>query len=133
MASGLRPVVLGRSQLGMTILEVLVSLTLAGIFFAVALPAIAQAYARFKLADAQGRALALALSKADEVLSMPTDGVSALEGRVDGFSWHVVREELSDPLSPQGERSHRLRNYRISVVQSGQEILASISIQRLER
>lgn len=133
MASGFVPVVVGRCQRGMTILEVLVSLTLAGIFFAVALPAIAQAYARFKLADAQGRALALALSKAEEVLSMPADGVSALEGSVDGFSWHVVREEVSGPLSRQGEYSHRLRNYRISVAHSGQDNLASLSIQRLER
>lgn len=133
MSVVLKPAALGRRQAGMTILEVLVSLTLAGMFFAIALPSIVQSYSRLKLADAQGRALAVALSKADEVLSTPTGGFPAAEGRVDGFSWQVVRDDVNDPSEQGGERSHRSRNYRISVAQSGQGVLASISVQRLER
>ena len=127
-----RPVAPSRRQLGLTLLEVLVSLTLAGTFFAIALPAVVQSYTRLKLADDQGRALSLALSKAEELLSMPT-GVAAVEGRVDGFVWRVSRDDADERLGSQGERSQQLKRYRISVAQSGRGTLASISIQRLER
>lgn len=133
MQGGLRPVALRCRQLGMTILEVLVSLTLAGMFFATALPPIIQSYSRLKLADAQGRALAVAKSKAEELLSMPAGASPVIEGRVDGLSWYVARDDLNDRSDAQGEYSQKIRNYRISVIQSGQGVLASISVQRLER
>lgn len=128
-----RPVAPSRRQLGLTLLEVLVSLTLAGTFFAIALPAVVQSYTRLKLADDQGRALSLALSKAEELLSMPTGVAAAVEGRVDGFVWRVSRDDADERLGSQGERSQQLKRYRISVAQSGRGTLASISIQRLER
>jgi prepilin-type N-terminal cleavage/methylation domain-containing protein len=120
-------------QRGMTILEVVISLALAGIVLSIALPSIVQSYRRFSETELRTRAARLAVSKAEELSLVANDISFPSQGQVDELLWRVDAGDGSGhELSMVGQKT-RLQTYRISVFQRGRSALVSMSITRIQR
>ena len=118
-------------QEGMTVLEVVVSLVIAGVFLSAMLPAIVQSYARFKLAEIQSRAVELATSKAEEVSHVTGRDSFLREGKENGLIWRIdAKTGDKKEVSPADGRPS-LRTYTISVARDNHDPLIALEIQRL--
>jgi len=120
-------------QRGMTILEVVVSLALAGIVLSIALPSIVQSYSRFGETELRKRAARIALSKAEEHSFGANDILLPTHGQVDDLFWRVDAGDGSENDLPVIGKETRLQSYQISVFQRGQSSLVSMSISRIRR
>ena len=120
-------------QRGMTILEVVVSLALAGIVLSIALPSIIQSYSRFNETELRKRAARVAVSKAEELSLFATDMLFPSQGQVDDLFWRVdAGDGPGNDLPVVGQKT-RLQTYQISVFQRGQSALVSMSMTRIHR
>lgn len=115
----------------MTVLEVIVSLVIAGAFLSAMLPSTVQAYTRFKRAELQYRATELATAKAEEVSQVTGRDSFPKEGKENGLMWRIdagANEKKRD--SPAAGRPS-LRTYTISVLSDDRDPLVEFVIQRL--
>lgn len=121
-----------RSSLrGMTVLEVVVSLAIAGSFLSLILPSTLQAYSRLKFADLRARAATLAASRAEEVSRATSTNIFPKEGHEGGLAWRIdlVGSDSGGKSSAAGGPS--LRSYRISVSRDREGILVVLPIERV--
>ena len=120
-------------QHGMTILEVVVSLALAGIVLSIALPSIIQSYSRFNETELRKRASRVAVSKAEDLSLFAADVLFPSQGKVDDLFWRVDAGGSPGNDLPLAGQKTRLQTYQISVFQGGHSALVSMSITRIHR
>lgn len=116
------------NQRGMTVLEVIVSLVVAGAFLSATLPAIAQSYSRLKYAELQTKAVQLAASVAEDLSDDTSAFRAQRDGKEDGLTWHVdtSKGDVSNGQAIKGRPA--LLKHRISVSHGADEPLVSVEV-----
>jgi prepilin-type N-terminal cleavage/methylation domain-containing protein len=118
---------------GMSLIEVLVSLVVAGLFLALLLPGASAALQRMGQSGREAEAVQIARNQVEALSVWPAVVPTPSEGKVGGLLWKV--EQIGVERPPAGAAATTvLRHFRITVVEGqGQEPLVSLTLKRLGR
>lgn len=122
-----------KAHRGLTLLEVLVTLVIVGMFLAVLLPGSTLAMRRLQAAQLKSQALSIASSHIEALNAWPATLPSPASGREGALLWKV--EQLAS-LDVDGSalKGARLASYRISVAAVGdRDPLVDVTVRRLTK
>ena len=118
---------------GMSLIEVLVSLVVAGLFLSMLLPGASFALQRLRLSALQAEAVQLARNQVEALSVWPATAPEPSQGLTNGLRWKVEQTAVEQPV-PAVASAIVLRTFRITVAPADDAApLIELTVKRIGR